>query len=155
VKRLLVTLFALSFFVIPSAQAAQPAIRIVDRPHTNFEGTFRDNELAASLLPNGKIGELIFSTSSSQRTFVIDAALVDEIVLMANGYSFDGKKDLDGQKAAENWLLRLKYATAGHSVVVLPYGNPDEKLLKSIAPGELQYYLKYLLHHLFSLRKFL
>lgn len=142
-KRFFITLLALTFFVIPGAQAATPVIRIVDKPHTNFDGTFRDNELAASLLPNGKLGKLIYSTSSSRGTFVIDAALVDEVASMAKGYLFDGKKDLDGQKTAENWIFRLKYATAGRTVVTLPYGNPDERLLKSIAPGELQYYLKY------------
>ena len=142
-KRFLITLFALSFFILPTAQAARPVVRIVDKPHTNFEGAFRDNELAASLLPNGKLGKLIFTSSSAQNTFVIDAALVDEVQLMAKGYSFDGKEDQGGQKTAQNWLFRLKYATAGRNVVALPYGNPDEKLLKSIAPGELTFYSHY------------
>ena len=142
-KKFLVTLFAFSFFLIPAAQAARPVVRIVDRPHTNFEGAFRDNELAASLLPNGKLGTLIFSSSSAQNTFLIDAALVDEVQLMAQGYSFDGKEDQSGQKTAQNWLFRLKFATAGRNVVALPYGNPDEKLLKSIAPGELTFYSHY------------
>jgi len=143
VKKFLVTLFVLSFFLIPNAQAVRPVIRIVDKPHTNFEGVFRDNELAASLLPNGKLGKLIFSSSSTDNTFVIDAALVDEVQLMAQGYSFDGKEDQGGQKTAQNWLFRLKYATSGRNVVALPYGNPDEKLLKSIAPGELTFYSHY------------
>jgi hypothetical protein len=143
VRKFLVTLFAFSFLLIPTAFAAQPVVRIVDKPHTNFEGAFRDNELAASLLPNGKLGKLIFSSSSSENTFLIDAALVDEVELMAKGYSFDGKEDQGGQKTAQNWLFRLKYATAGRNVVALPYGNPDEKLLKSIAPGELTFYSHY------------
>jgi len=140
VKKFLITIFAFLFLLIPTAQAARPVIRIVDKPHTNFEGSFRDNELAASLLPNGKLGTLIFSSNSSKNTFVIDAALVDEVQLMAQGYTFDGKEDQGGQKTAQNWLFRLKYATAGRSVVALPYGNPDEKILKSIAPGELTFY---------------
>jgi len=139
VRKFLVTLFAFSFLLIPTAFAAQPVVRIVDKPHTNFEGIFRDNELAASLLPNGKLGKLIFSSNSSENTFLIDAALVDEVQLMAKGYSFDGKEDQGGQKTAQNWLFRLKFATAGRNVVALPYGNPDEKLLKSIAPSELTF----------------
>jgi hypothetical protein len=143
VKRFLITLFALSFLALPTAHAARPVVRIVDKPHTNFEGAFRDNELAASLLPNGKLGKLIFSSGSTQNTFVVDAALVDEVALMAKGYSFDGKEDQGGQKTAQNWIFRLKYATAGKNIVALPYGNPDEKLLKSIAPGELTFYSHY------------
>ena len=142
-RKFLVTLFAFSFLLIPTAFAAQPVVRIVDKPHTNFEGIFRDNELAASLLPNGKLGKLIFSSNSSENTFLIDTALVDEVQLMAKGYSFDGKEDQGGQKTAQNWLFRLKFATAGRNVVALPYGNPDEKLLKSIAPSELTFYSHY------------
>lgn len=139
-KKFLVTLFALSFLILPSAQAARPVIRIVDKAHINFDGSFRDNELAASLLPNGKLGKLIFTSSSSKNTYVIDAGLVDEVMQMAQGYTFDGKEDQGGQKSAQNWLFRLKYATAGKSVVSLPYGNPDEKVLKLIAPAELTFY---------------
>ena len=139
-KKFLVSLFVFSFFLIPSAQAERPVIRIVDKPHINFDGVFRDNELAVSLLPNGKLGKLIFGLNTRQNTFVIDAALVDEVQLMAKGYSFEGKEDPSGQKTAENWLFRLRYAVSGGGVVALPYGNPDEKALKTIAPAELAFY---------------
>ena len=139
-KKFLVSLFIFSFFLIPSAQAEQPVIRIIDRPHTNFDGTFRDNELAISLLPNGKIGKLIFGLNTHRNTFLIDAALVDEIQIMAQGYTFKGKADPSGQKTAQNWLFRLKYAVSGGIVVALPYGNPDEKSIKSLAPSELTFY---------------
>jgi len=142
-KKFLITLFIFTFFFIPSAQAARPVIRIVDKPHTNFDGSFRDNELAVSLLPNGNLGKLIFGISSSQQTFVIDAGLVDEVQHMATGYTFKGKDDLDGQKAAQNWIFRLKNVATRNDVVALAYRNPDEKLLKSIAPSELTFYLHY------------
>ncbi|MFY8254401.1 MAG: DUF6049 family protein, partial [Candidatus Planktophila sp.] len=45
--------------------------------------------------------------------------------------------------AAENWLYRLEMGSADNKVVALPYGNPDEKLLKRIAPSELIFYTKY------------
>jgi len=140
VKKFLVSLFVFSFFFIPSTQAEQPVIRIVDKPHTNFDGTFRDNELAISLLPNGKLGKLIFGLNMQRNTFLIDAALVDEIQSMAQGYTFKGKADPGGQKTAQNWLFRLKYAVSGGVVVALPYGNPDEKSIKSLAPSELTFY---------------
>ena len=147
-KKFFATLFIFSFFIIPNAQAARPVIRIVDKPHTNFDGSFRDNELAVSLLPNGKLGKLIFGTNSAHNTFVIDAALVDEVAQMAKGYTFAGKEDLDGQRAAQNWLFRLKNAAIYNNVVALPYRNPDEKVLKSVAPSELTFYSHYAQAHL-------
>jgi len=59
-RKLLVALFTLSLIAMPSAQAETPVIRIVDKAHTNFDGTFRNNELAVTLLPNGKLGKLIY-----------------------------------------------------------------------------------------------
>ena len=142
-KKIVVALFALSFFTIPSAEASTSVIRIVDKPHTNFDGTFRNNELAASLLPNGKLGKLIFGIGSTKSTFVIDAALINEIEDMADGYTFAGKEDVAGQQTARNWLFRLRNAVTYNDVVALPYGNPDERLLKSVAPSELKFYSLY------------
>jgi hypothetical protein len=75
-----------------------------------------------------------------RNTFLIDAALVDEIQSMAQGYTFKGKADPGGQKTAQNWLFRLRNAVSGGVVVALPYGNPDEKSIKSLAPAELTFY---------------
>jgi len=142
-RKILVALFTLSFLAMPSAQAETPVTRIVDKPHTNFDGTFRNNELAASLLPNGKLGKLIFGQASTKRTFVIDAALISEVENMADGYTFGGKEDAAGAQTANNWLFRLKNVVAYNNVVALPYGNPDEKLVKSLAPSELKFYSSY------------
>jgi hypothetical protein len=142
-KKVVVVLFAFSFFLMPSAHSETPVIRIVDKPHTNFDGSFRNNELAATLLPNGKLGKLVFGLTSAKRTFVIDAALINEIENMADGYQFAGKDDASGQQTARNWLFRLRNAVAYNDVVALPYGNPDERLVKSLAPTELKFYSHY------------
>lgn len=142
-KKFFAVIFAASFLFIPSAHADRPVIRIVDKPHLNFDGSFRNNELAATLLPNGKLGKLLFANQSNFATYVIDAELVDEILLMSKGYEFNGKKDPSGQKTAQNWLFRLKYITSNNNVVALAYGNPDEKLVKSLATTELRYYSQY------------
>ena len=142
-KKLLIALFTLSFIAMPSAQAETPVIRIVDKAHTNFDGTFRNNELAASLLPNGKLGKLVFGLTSSKRTFVVDAALISEVENMADGYTFGGKEDAAGSQTARNWLFRLRNVVAYNDVVALPFGNPDEKLVKSLAPSELKFYSLY------------
>lgn len=142
-KKFLSVLFAATFLFIPSAHAQRPVIRIVDKPHLNFDGTFRNDELAATLLPNGKLGKLIYSNKPNLTTYVIDAELIDEILLMSKDFKFNGEVDTGGEKTAQNWLFRLKYVTSNNNVVALAYGNPDEKLLKSLAPAELKYYSQY------------
>ena len=142
-RKLLVALFTLSLIAMPSAQAETPVIRIVDKAHTNFDGTFRNNELAVTLLPNGKLGKLIYGQISTRRTYVIDAALINEIQNMADGYSFAGEEDPAGALTARDWLSRLRSVVAYNDVVALPYGNPDEKLAKSLAPSELKFYSLY------------
>ena len=142
-RKLLVAAFALSFLAIPNSQSATPVIRIVDKPHTTFDGAFRSNELALTLLPNEKLGKLIFGIPATNSTFVIDAALINEIEDMADGYTYAGKEDSVGQQTARSWLFRLRSVVAGKNVVALPYGNPDERLLKSIAPSELKFYSLY------------
>lgn len=142
-KKLILTFFAVAFLLPPPAYADTPVVRIVDKPHQNFDGTFRNNELAISLLPSGKLGKLIYSFNLSKRTFLIDAALIREVEDMADGYSIAGKKEIAGQQTAKNWLFTLKNAVSRSDVVALAYGNPDEKLLKTLAPTELAFYSTY------------
>ncbi|NED93076.1 hypothetical protein G3I76_75180, partial [Streptomyces sp. SID11233] len=69
-------------------------------------------------------------------TWVIDPDLVNTVADMANGYRLAAKdgKTVAGSKenkdAATNWLNGLGKALKGHSVIALPYGDPD---LASIA----------------------
>ncbi len=141
VSKLLVVLVRSSFIVIPASSAKTPVVRIVDKPHLNSDGSLRKNNLAQSLLPFGKLGRLIFTPPNSTKTYVIDAALVDEVQKIALG---DPKEVTpEAVIAAENWLYRLKTGSADNKVVALAYGNPDEKLLKRIAPSELTFYAKY------------
>ena len=48
------------FVGLPSAEAGTPVVRVIDIPHRNFDGTFRDNELAESLTPDGKLGKALY-----------------------------------------------------------------------------------------------
>lgn len=128
---------------LPIASADTPVIRIVDIPHLNFDGTWRNNDLVNLLEPNGRIGKLVFSPSQGNRTWVIDAALVDEVVEMSAGYKFAKEDQPLGKIIANNWLNRLRIATRSDQVVALPYGNADATLLASIAPAELKFYSLY------------
>ena len=135
----LTTIVAALIISLPVAQAATPVVRIVDVPHRNFDGTFRDNELATTLTPEGRLGKALFR-SNSTATWVIDAYLVDEVKDMADGYTFEGKEDPVGTSIAQIWLQQLKLATTGNPIVALPYGNPDPSLVRKLAPGEISYY---------------
>jgi hypothetical protein len=142
-KKLALAAILLVSFSIPSADAATPVTRITDKPHTGFDGKFRDNELATSLLPDGQLGKLVSSISNIKKTWVIDAALIEEVIDMSDGYSVDGKEDEAGQAAAVNWLAQLKSSVGDNPVIALPYGNPDQSLAKRLAPSELSFYSAY------------
>jgi hypothetical protein len=127
------------FLGLPQAQAATPVVRVVDIPHRNFDGTFRDNELAQTLTPDGKLGKALFRGKATA-TWVIDAHLVDEVIDMADGYTFEGEEQPLGSSIATIWLQQLRIATAGNPIVALPYGNPDPALARKLAPSEIKFY---------------
>lgn len=137
VVAVLLTLFSL--FSIPPATSATPVIRIVDIPHTNFDGTFRDNELVGELSPEGKLGKAVFAKNRTA-TWVIDAALIDEIIDMSDGYLYKEAPDVIGQQVALAWLEQLQIATAGNPIVALPYGNPDSSMARKLSARDLKLY---------------
>jgi hypothetical protein len=126
---------------IAPATSATPVIRIVDIPHTDFDGTFRDNELVGALSPEGKLGKAVFAKNRSA-TWVIDAALVDEIIDMSDGYLYQDAPDVIGQQVAIAWLEQLRVATTGNPIVALPYGNPDSSLARKLSARDLEMYNK-------------
>lgn len=134
---LLLAIFTL--FTISPATAATPVIRIVDIPHTNFDGTFRDNELVGELSPDGQLGKAVFAKNRSA-TWVIDAALIDEIIDMSDGYLYKEAPDVIGQQVATEWLEQLRVATAGNPIVALPYGNPDSSLTRKLSARDFKLY---------------
>lgn len=138
---LLLSILTSLIISLPSSQADTPVVRIVDVPHRNFDGTFRDNELATTLTPGGRLGKALFRGNSTA-TWVIDAYLVDEVRDMADGYTFNGKEDLVGASIAQIWLQQLRIATTGNPIVALPYGNPDPSLARKLAPSEINFYSK-------------
>lgn len=138
--------FALLFSILttllvaaPHAHSATPVVRLVDIPHRNFDGSFRDNELAQTLTADGKLGKALFR-SNSTATWVIDAHLVDEVIDMADGYLFGGEEQPIGTSVALTWLQQLRLATINSPIVALPYGNPDPVLARKLAPSEIKLY---------------
>lgn len=140
-KKLAFTLITtLLLLMLPQATAANAIIRITGPVHQTFTGEFRNDDLAQSLTPSGALGLLVFQPTAKNRIWVIDAALVDEVILMSTEYTLATEATPAGKEIAAAWLLQLKRVTTGNDVVALAYGNPDIALAKRLAPSELRSY---------------
>ena len=138
--------FLLAFLLFgftPHAIADNSVIYLDSKPHQLFDGTFLNDELASQLLPTGSLGKTLEKKRVTPRTWVIDAALLDEVAAMADGYELVNEEAPTGELIAKEWLTRLLLATSGDRVIALPYGNPDLVLAKKIAPSELRLYSTY------------
>ena len=136
------TLF-LIFGFLPQAAANNSLISLVNKPHQLFDGTFLNDDLATDLSPTGSLGKAVEQKRTGIRTWVIDAALLDEVADMANGYVLKNEATPTGESIAKEWMARLLLATSGDRIIVLPYGNPDLALAKKLAPSELRLYSAY------------
>jgi hypothetical protein len=140
------TLIIISTFLLlmmPQSVAANTVIRITAPVHQTFTGDFRNDDLAQSLTPSGELGLKVFQPVAKNRTWVIDAALIDEVILMSNQYTLATEAEPAGEEIATAWLTQLKRVTEGNEVVALAYGNPDVSLAKRLAPSELRSYFVY------------
>ena len=133
----------LLFGSLPQASADKTVIKLVSNPYQLFDGTFLTDQLASDLAPTGSLGKVLEEKRVEPRTWIIDAALLDEVAEMANGYQLQNEAEPTGELIAKEWLTRLLLATAGDRVIALPYGNPDIALAKKIAPSELRLYSSY------------
>ncbi len=139
-------LFVISTFLLlmmPQATAANTIIRITGPIHQTFTGEFRNDDLAQSLTPSGDLGLKVFQPIAKNRTWVIDAALIDEVIVMSGDYTLATEAEPAGKEIAAAWLTQLKRVTTGNDVVALAYGNPDISLAKRLAPSELKNYFVY------------
>ena len=141
----LITVLAATFLLLmmPQATAANTVIRITAPVNQTFAGEFRNDDLAQLLTPSGDLGLKVFQPVAKNRIWVIDAALVDEVILMSNEYALATDAEPAGKEIAVAWLTQLKRVTAGNEVVALAYGNPDIALAKRLAPSELKSYFVY------------
>ena len=133
----------LLFGFTPHASANESVINLISKPHQLFDGTFLNDDLAKDLLPAGSLGRAIEQKRNGARTWIIDAALLDEVSDMADGYLLKNELAPTGELIAKEWLARLLLATSGDRIIALPYGNPDIALAKRLAPSELRLYSAY------------
>ena len=143
-KKLALSLIsAFLLLMMPQATAANTVIRITGPIHQTFTGEFRNDDLAKSLTPSGDLGLKVFQPIAKNRTWVIDAALIDEVIVMSGDYTLATEAEPAGKEIATAWLTQLKRVTTGNDVVALAYGNPDISLAKRLAPSELKNYFVY------------
>jgi hypothetical protein len=144
--RKLLSIFLTLFFLsgpLPFASAESSVVRITSTLHQNFTGEFRNDDLAQELTPSGRLGQLVFTPLSTSKIWVIDPALIDEVVTMTGTYKLATEATPAGKEIATAWLAQLKKNTATNDVVALAYGNPDVAMAKRLAPSELKMYYSY------------
>jgi hypothetical protein len=138
-----IILLCLGISLPQNADAAVRNVELIERPHQLLDGRFIDDELATLLTPEGRLGSLVYTPAVTQSRWFIDAALLDEVADMADGYELANEEDGVGVDIAAAWLAQLRTATAGAIVAPITYGNPDLALAKRLAPSELAFYQKY------------
>ena len=141
-KKLLPVFLLFFIFIspLPNAFAAPSVVKITSTVHLNFTGEFRNDFLAEDLLPLGKLGKLIYVPVNNSRVWVIDPALIDEVIAMTGEYKLASGAAPTGTQVAIDWLTQLKKVTLFNDVIALAYGNPDIALAKRLAPSELRMY---------------
>jgi hypothetical protein len=133
----------LGLFLPQSASAAIRTVELIEKPHQLLDGRFIDDELATLLTPEGRLGSLVYTPTVTKTRWFIDAALLDEVADMADGYELANNEDGVGVEVAAAWLAQLRIATAGSTIIPIAYGNPDVRIAKRLAPSELTFYQKY------------
>ena len=140
----LAVILGLQFTYLPAQAVESQVIRLVTEPNRNYSGFFYNDDLATRLTPTGDFGKLVFSPANRPRTWVVDAAFIDDVIAMKDEYKIGlvGGEKIDGvgSVVATNWLNQFSFISANDQVVVLPYGNPAYRLIKNYAPGELNFY---------------
>ena len=142
-KTILVLITFLFSLSLPTAHAENSVIRITAPKHQMFSGEFRNDDLAQKITPSGELGLLVFQPTKQNRSWVIDAALVDEISAMSVGYTLANDAKPIGTQLAIDWIAQLKRVTKNNDVIAIAYGNPDTNLAKRLAPSELKKYISF------------
>ena len=140
-----IVLLTMLMVVLPlsPAKAADSVVRITSMAHQTFTGEFRNDDLAQELTPSGALGQLVYTPRFNNKTWVIDAALIDEVIAMTGDYTLATDATPAGKEIAAAWLKQLRQITYGQQVIALAYGNPDVSLAKRLAPSELKNYYAY------------
>jgi hypothetical protein len=141
-KRLVISAIALifTFITLPIAQA-QTTVLLTEPTHRQINGQFVDDNLAAQLGVNGRLGQILFSPPNGNLLWLIDPALVDEVTDMSNGYKLTNNQPGVGQLFAQAWLEQLKRDVGYGPVTALVYGNPSAYWVRQLSSHNESYLL--------------
>jgi len=139
-KFIIILITLLSVLPLTPAKAEGSIVRITSGAHQSFNGQFRNDDLAQQLTPSGELGLLVYTPRVKNKTWVIDAALIDEIIAMTGEYKLATFAAPIGKNIATAWLQQLRKITFGQQVVALAYGNPDISMAQRLSPSELRSY---------------
>lgn len=137
-KRIVLFILLLLFVAPASAEAAGNTIWITAPANRNYLGEITNKDFEKSLAPTGDLGKLIFQPVTRPRTWIMDAALLEDVEFLAAKNS----------TLATNWLTQLKKESSRDTIYATAYGNPDVIYLNSLAPTELNFYYAVGLQHL-------
>ena len=128
-------------FIAPTPVHAATVLQVTEKSHRTIEGKFIDDELATLIAPTGRLGEMVYNRPNGVRVWQIDAALIDDVQKMAEGYELvDGKAGV-GKDLAKQWLVRLRSASAYDEKFAIPYGNPSQYWVDKLARNSKSYFL--------------
>ena len=137
-KRIFLFLFVALFLTPAPAQAAGNTIWIAAPANRNYVGEITNKDFEKSLAPSGDLGKLVFQPVAKPRTWIMDAALLEDVQFLVEKNS----------TIASNWLTQLKKESIRDTIYATAYGNPDVIYLNSLAPTELNFYYAVGLQHL-------
>ena len=129
-KKFLILLVSLFFIAPAPAQAVSHTIWLATAANRNYAGEIINKDFEKSLAVDGDLGKLVFKPIARPRTWIMDAALLEDVQSLV-----DKKSTL-----ATNWLNQLKRITYGDTIYATAYGNPDVIYLRSFAPSELNFF---------------
>jgi len=129
------------FIAIPAPAQAASVIDLTEGTHRQIDGKFFDDELSVLISPEGRLGKLVFTPPSGYRIWNIDAALIDDVTLMSQGYKLVSGAGGIGQDVAKRWLNRLKIVAGYDQINAIAYGNPSGYWIHRLDPHNESYYL--------------
>ena len=129
-KKLFIFVAALFFIMAAPAEASSHTIWLATPANRNYAGEITNKNFEKSLDPSGELGKLVFNPVARPRTWIMDAALLEDVK-----YLVDKKSTF-----ATNWLTELKRISKRDTIYATAYGNPDVIYLNSLAPTELNFY---------------
>ena len=137
----------LTFLTVTPANAAQSSLIFITTPsHSQISGLFLDDQLATDLGPTGAIGKLLYSSTARATRWEVDPALIEEAVVMSNGYKVlkgvggtSGTTAGTGQDVAKAFLARVSTLAHFGLVDAMVYGNPSEYWVMRLTPHEHTY----------------